>query len=231
MTQTTVQLSPKDLLAAEQRRRLASIDFASGLGDSAWMLYGLVRSKKPAVCVEIGSARGKSACHIGLALQDNRGGELFAIDPHTATAWNDCNSVHTYETIVQNINVLNLANYVKVVRQTSAEAVLSWSRPIDILFIDGDHSYEGVKRDFELFGKFVSPFGIVVFHDTIWDLRPDPEWSRADMGVPKFVDELRVQGYPVVTIDRDCGTSIVQPQRWGIALTPGPAETAKTVAA
>ncbi len=37
------------------------------------------------------------------------------------------------------------------------------------------------------------------------DLRPDPRWSRSDMGVPRFVDELRQQGYPVLTIDKDRG--------------------------
>ena len=53
--------------------------------DSSWLLYALTRSLKPRICVEIGSARGKSACAVGLALQRNGGGKLFAIDPHSAT--------------------------------------------------------------------------------------------------------------------------------------------------
>ena len=40
-------------------------------------------------------------------------------------------------------------------------------RSIDILFIDGDHRYEGVKRDFELWSPLVSPGGHVVFHDIV----------------------------------------------------------------
>src|ERR1700759_2214461 len=70
-----------------------TFDFQSGLGDSAWLLYGLARSIKPKVCVEIGSARGKSACAVGLALRRNGGGKLYAIDPHTTTNWNDTGSV------------------------------------------------------------------------------------------------------------------------------------------
>lgn len=36
---------------------------------------------------------------------------------------------------------------------------------VDLLFIDGDHSYAGVKRDFELYSPLVGKGGIVAFHD------------------------------------------------------------------
>ena len=36
---------------------------------------------------------------------------------------------------------------------------------VDFLFIDGDHSYEGVKADFEMYSGLVRPGGLVVFHD------------------------------------------------------------------
>jgi len=36
---------------------------------------------------------------------------------------------------------------------------------IDVLFIDGDHSYAGVKQDFELYSKLVRSGGLVLFHD------------------------------------------------------------------
>jgi hypothetical protein len=39
------------------------------------------------------------------------------------------------------------------------------NRPLDFLFIDGDHTYEGVKRDFELYSPLVSTSGVVAFHD------------------------------------------------------------------
>lgn len=36
---------------------------------------------------------------------------------------------------------------------------------LDLLFIDGDHSYEGVKKDFELYSSLVRSGGFIVFHD------------------------------------------------------------------
>jgi predicted O-methyltransferase YrrM len=35
----------------------------------------------------------------------------------------------------------------------------------DLIFIDGDHSYEGVKRDFDLYKTLLSPRGHIIFHD------------------------------------------------------------------
>ena len=40
-------------------------------------------------------------------------------------------------------------------------------RRIDFLFIDGDHTYEGVKRDFELYSPLVLTGGVVAFHDIV----------------------------------------------------------------
>jgi len=39
---------------------------------------------------------------------------------------------------------------------------------VDFLFIDGDHTYEGVKRDFEMYSKLVRPGGIIAFHDIVY---------------------------------------------------------------
>lgn len=38
---------------------------------------------------------------------------------------------------------------------------------LDYLFIDGDHTYEGVKKDFDLYSQFVKPGGVIVFHDVV----------------------------------------------------------------
>jgi predicted O-methyltransferase YrrM len=210
------QLVPKP--RANPWQKLAQIDFRSGLGDSAWLLYGICRSLKPSVAVEIGSARGKSACYIGMALKENGSGRLYAIDPHTPTDWNDDKSIDTYTIMRDNLKGLGLTEIVTIVREYSRDVVGSLPKPIDLLFIDGDHSYEGAKADWDNFTPHISKFGLVLFHDTIWDLTPDSKWYRQDMGVPRFVDELRRLGFPVITLDRDCGVSIVQPVRGGIEL-------------
>jgi len=38
-------------------------------------------------------------------------------------------------------------------------------RLVDFLFLDGDHRYEAVRRDFELYAPLVRPGGLVAFHD------------------------------------------------------------------
>ena len=198
--------------------RLERLTANSGLGESSWLLYGLVRAMRPAVCVEIGSAHGRSTCFIGAALRDLGRGHLFAIDPHTATNWNDDGSVETLVALQRNLRWVGVEQYVTVVRDTSAAAAAHWQQPIDFLFIDGDHSYAGVKNDWQLFAPFVQPLGAVIFHDTLWRVDAKLPPARADMGVPQFVEELRTAGYPVTTLERDYGVSIVQPVVGGVAL-------------
>ncbi len=38
---------------------------------------------------------------------------------------------------------------------------------IDLLFIDGDHTYQGVKKDFQMYSPLVREGGIVAFHDIV----------------------------------------------------------------
>jgi predicted O-methyltransferase YrrM len=195
------------LRIARIRHRLATGDFATGLGQSVWLLYGLTRSLQPDTCVEIGSAEGWSTCHLGLALRENIRGKLYAIDPHCPTAWNDHDAAASLPVLQRNLRRCGIERYVEIVRATSAEAACGWQRPIDLLFIDGDHSYEGVKQDWTLFSPHLTRFGITVFHDTSWELHGA---KRPDMGVPRFLEELRAAGYPLITLDRDFGLTLVQ---------------------
>ncbi len=200
-------------------QKLRDHHIPSGLNDGVWTIFGLVRAMKPEVCVEIGSAQGHSACHIGAALEENGKGMLYAIDPHTVTAWNDRDSEDSFPMIQRNLAAIGVSHRVELLRTTSAGAAEDWSRSIDLLFIDGDHSYEGVKNDWNLFHPFVRPGGVVLFHDTAWQIE-NPDAMRPDMGVPRFVDELRLAGYPVITLLEHHGVSIVQPVSGGMPLCP-----------
>lgn len=44
----------------------------------------------------------------------------------------------------------------------------------DFVFIDGDHSYEGVLKDYQAVMPWISPQGVVLFHDVWWDVDPAP---------------------------------------------------------
>jgi predicted O-methyltransferase YrrM len=48
--------------------------------------------------------------------------------------------------------------------------------PFDLLLIDGDHSYEGVKQDWEMYSPLVSPGGLVAFHDIV-EWAPDRNYG------------------------------------------------------
>ena len=60
-------------------------------------------------------------------------------------------------------------------------------RELDILFIDGDHSYEGVKKDFEMYSPLVRKGGLIVFHDIVV-VPPEIEKNN---GVNKFWNEIK----------------------------------------
>lgn len=57
--------------------------------------------------------------------------------------------------------------------------------PFDFVFIDGDHSYDGVREDWLNYGPMIRPGGLVAFHDT-W-----PNFDRVEPGVVRWVDDLR----------------------------------------
>ena len=68
---------------------------------------------------------------------------------------------------------------------------------IDYLHIDGDHSYEGVKKDFELYSTIMSENGIITIHDTdqkYQDTLIIAEEAKKDFvpfdGPAKFIKEL-----------------------------------------
>jgi predicted O-methyltransferase YrrM len=76
----------------------------------------------------------------------------------------------------------------------------SFRRPeqrLDFLFIDGDHSYLGARRDFEDYAPLVRPGGIVAIHDIVQsDARPEIE-------VWRLWQELKVRHDTVELVDPD----------------------------
>ena len=74
---------------------------------------------------------------------------------------------------------------------------------IDYLHIDGDHHYEGVRLDFDLFAPLVRDVGVITLHDSVN--------YREPCGVPQLVEELRQEGrYTVVQFPVAYGTAVVQ---------------------
>jgi hypothetical protein len=61
-------------------------------------------------------------------------------------------------------------------------------KQVDLLFIDGDHTYEGVKKDFVMYSRLVKSGGLIAFHDI---MQPD---DTPDPGVAALWRELK-DGY------------------------------------
>ena len=57
-----------------------------------------------------------------------------------------------------------LAPLVNWMQADSGEVARFWNEPVDLVFVDGDHSYKGVTRDLE-FAHHVSVDGVIAFHD------------------------------------------------------------------
>jgi len=75
----------------------------------------------------------------------------------------------------------------------SAEAIALFEkalagRKLDLLFIDGDHTYEGVKSDHERYARFVKPGGIIAFHDI------NPGLEEFGVAVSRFWRETPLAG-------------------------------------
>jgi cephalosporin hydroxylase len=86
-------------------------------------------------------------------------------------------------------------------------------RSVDFLFIDGDHTYAGVKQDFDLYSPLVAKNGLIALHD----IAPRPDEPRIE--VWKFWDELK-QRTPGATEWLD---NTPNGRRIGIGLVPAPA--------
>lgn len=76
------------------------------------------------------------------------------------------------------------------------------NREIDFLFIDGDHSYEGVKADFDMYSKFVKDNGIIGFHDIL------PRSQFPEIQVYKLWNELKRKYEVVEFVDKSFKNTI-----------------------
>lgn len=76
---------------------------------------------------------------------------------------------------------------------------------VDLAFIDGDHSYEGVVQDVELTLDFCRPRSLMVFHDTVACEGVERAWvemaeSRRLKPVAEFVGQTRPLGIGVAEV-------------------------------
>lgn len=131
--------------------------------DEAALLYRLVRDVGQATIVEIGRFKGGSTVVMSSAMAP--GSMLWSYDLHIALR-PDLPGAELDDELSSALERLGLADGVRLVVGDSRTVEMP-SNDLDILFIDGDHSYEGAWADFERWGPRVRPGGHLLFHDAV----------------------------------------------------------------
>jgi predicted O-methyltransferase YrrM len=121
--------------------------------------------------LEIGSFQGKSTIALAKSIEFlNNDQKLYAVDPMILSSVTDPtyqSSLPLYEEFMKNLQEHNVDSIVEFHKMKSEELGKSWNRRLRLLWIDGDHTYLEVKRDFETFLPFLNPGAIVAFHDVL----------------------------------------------------------------
>jgi len=133
------------------------------------LLYNLAKEcRGRGVIVEIGSWKGKSTIWLGKGSQAGKRLKIYAIDPHTGSTEHkkELGKINTFKEFKRNIKKAKIEKLVIPIVKTSKSAAKDFNKLIELIFIDGDHSYEMVKLDFEMWFPKVIEGGIIAFHDT-----------------------------------------------------------------
>lgn len=140
----------------------------------------LVQTTGAKVVVELGVDFGWSFFHFGMVLPKD--GVVVGVDDYS-NPFHNGNGINKRDSIRENLLLgMTLRD------QTFWDAAYEWRldpKPIDVLLIDGGHSYENVSEDFSLWSPFVRSGGCVLFHD-LYSFPDGPGRFFAELEGPKF---------------------------------------------
>lgn len=146
------------------------------MGDGL-LVYSLIQFTRSKNCVCIGSGGGFIPRIMTQARIDLHAAEIFEGDPDynwgnigATYVVDPCNGVGGQSNLENENGFYRSKFYPRFIKETSDKAYYDFfvlqNIKIDLLFIDGDHSYDGVARDFELYKNSMSSDGIIIIHDT-----------------------------------------------------------------
>jgi predicted O-methyltransferase YrrM len=195
------------------------------------LFYGFARALRPEHVVVIGSKAGFAPICFAKAMQDNEGyglqrvdcfettlrcpggrPRLDFVDPSYSIMRNDAGhsfGIGTWDepekvsSIWRAFGVHDIITHFKM--RSSEYLQLPESHDIDLLYVDGDHSYQGIMHDFTQFRARIAPGGLVLAHDV------DPDCAETDgYGVLRdmpadLYEWVRVPIYPGLAIMRPRG--------------------------
>ena len=163
--------------------------------------FWIIEAIKPAVFVELGTHSGNSYFAFCQGVESNHlPSRCYAVD-----TWQDDEHAGFYDDSIFNEvlahNEKRYSAFSSLLRMTFDEAQHQFNdASIDLLHIDGLHTYESVKNDFETWLPKLSARGVVLFHDV--------NVKERDFGVWKFWEEIAIH-YPHLAFDHSHGLGVL----------------------
>lgn len=177
-----------------------------------WLYYGLARVLRPARVVVIGSYRGFTPLVFARALADNlEGGRVVFIDPSLVDDfWKDAPAVHSY---FAGYGIENIDHHLLTTQQFVESKAYRTLGEVGIVFVDGFHSEEQARFDFEAFEPLLAANGFVLFHDSA-RIRMSKFYGadrQYEHRVKVFVDRLKTRGdLQVLDLPFSAGVTLVR---------------------
>ena len=184
------QLSTATQLAPAKLAEIAVFRRAGQKMTELTALISLVKEHKLRTIVEIGTDKGGTfwlwcqmaepdATIVSIDLPGGDYGDGYDSD--------DVKRFRTWAKPGQNLHFLMKDSHAM---ETKEELMrILGGREVDLLFIDGDHRYEGVTQDFNMYAPLVKKDGLIVFHDIVETL------PHMNCHTYRFWDEIK-QKYP-----------------------------------
>ena len=131
-------------------------DKSSDMSMHEFTIYSITRGIKPYTILEIGIRSGVSTTAICCALQDE-----YSISEQKKVKYHCCDIDSSCRKVQKKVSIPLIFHVT-----SSDKLATTWKSPIDLLFIDGCHEYQQVKRDYFNFSKYVRKNGFIFLHDT-----------------------------------------------------------------
>lgn len=141
--------------------------------DEAGLLFRLTRELKSPRILEIGRLQGGSV--ILFALAGDKETHITSVD---IEPWND----EALRSVLRDIGAEGRVT----LHTCDANSLEAMPEAFDLVFIDGDHRYEGVKKDFEHWRKSLRPNSHLLFHDACNSRR----FATGNPDVARLVEEV-----------------------------------------
>jgi predicted O-methyltransferase YrrM len=137
--------------------------------DEFRLLYELARGVRQGAIVEVGSYRGRSTVALGLGSLDGHRAPVFAIDPHEEFTgvlggrFGPEDRAAFYRAMLET----GCDRVVRLVNLASEVVASGFDRKVALLFVDGDHRDEAVRRDFHAWLPHLESGAFVAFDDSL----------------------------------------------------------------